>query len=36
MKKCFTNATVENIYFSEYDAVRVIIEKHVVDFCTIP
>ena len=29
------NATVENIYFSDNDAVRIIIEKNAVDFCTI-
>ena len=26
------NATVENIYFSDYDAVRIVIEKNNVDF----
>ena len=28
--------TVENIYFSDHDAVRIVIEKNVVDFCTTP
>ena len=27
---------VENIYFSDHDAVRIVIEKNVVDFCTTP
>ena len=41
IKKClieefFTDETVENIYFSYYDAVRMIIEKNAVDFRTIP
>ena len=30
-----SNATAENIYFSDNDAVRIIIEKNVLDFCTI-
>ena len=30
------NATVENIYFSDYDAIRIVIEKNNVDFQTIP
>ena len=41
IKKClieefFTNATVENVYFSDDDAVRMIIEKNGDDFLTIP
>ena len=41
IKKClievfFTNETVENIYFSDDEAVRMIIEKNAVDFRTIP
>ena len=40
IKKClieefFTNETVENIYFSDDEAVRTIIEKNAVDFRTI-
>ena len=35
-EKFFTSATVENIYFSDYDAVRLTIEKNSVDFRTIP
>ena len=40
IKKClieefFTNETVENIYFSDDEAVRTIIEKNPVDFRTI-
>ena len=31
----FTNATVQNIYFSDNDAVRIIIKKNVVEFLTI-
>ena len=30
----FTNANVENIYFSGHDAVRTVIEKNSVDFHT--
>ena len=36
MKECFVNTTVENIYFSDHDAVRLIIEKNAFDFYTIP
>ena len=36
MKECFTNATVGNIYFSDHNAVRIIIEKNAFDFYTIP
>ena len=36
MEEFFTNATVENIYFSEHDAVRILIEKNAVSFYTIP
>ena len=31
----FTNATAENIYFSNHDAVRIITEKNAADFYTI-
>ena len=36
MKKFFTNATLENIYFSDHDAIRTAIEENAVDFYTIP
>ena len=39
LEEFFINATVENIwkhYFSDHDAVRIVIEKNAVDFCTIP
>ena len=36
MEEFETNGTVENIYFLDHDAVRVIIEKNGVDFCTFP
>ena len=36
IKKTLTNATVESIYFSDHDALRIIIEKNTVDFRTIP
>ena len=36
MEELFFNATVQNIYFSDHDAVRIIIEKNSIDFCTIP
>ena len=36
MEELFYNATVQNIYFSDHDAVRIIIEKNSIDFCTIP
>ena len=32
----FARTTVENIYFSEHDSVRIIIEKNAVAFQTIP
>lgn len=35
MKKFFINATVENIDFSDYDAVRIIIRQNNVDIDTI-
>ena len=34
MEEFFTNATAENIYFSDRVAVKIIIEKNAVDFCT--
>ena len=27
-----TNVSIENIYFSEHDALRIVIEKNLVDF----
>ena len=36
VEECLFNATVENIYFSDHDAVRTIIEKSAVDFRSIP
>ena len=36
MEEFFTNATVENIYFSDHDTVRIEIEKNAVDFYTVP
>ena len=36
MEEFFTNATVENIYFLDHDAVRILIEKNAVGFYTIP
>ena len=36
MEELLFNATVQNICFSDHDAVRIIIEKNSVDFCTIP
>ena len=36
MEEFFTNATVENIYFSDHDAVRIMIVKNEVDFRTVP
>ena len=36
MEELLFNATVQNIYFSDHDAVRMIIEKNSVDLCTIP
>ena len=32
MEKLFTNVTVENIYFLDHDAVRIVIEKNSVVF----
>ena len=32
MENFFTNVAVENIYFSDHDAVRVAIEKNPIDF----
>ena len=31
-EELFTNVTVENIYFSDYDAVRIAIHKNRVEF----
>ena len=36
MDELFTNATVGKIYFSDHDAVRVIIERNAVEFDTGP
>ena len=36
MEEFFFNATVQNIYFSGLDSLRIIIKKNFVDFCTIP
>ena len=36
IEEFFTNSTVENIYFSDHDAIKNIIEKNAVDFHTIP
>ena len=36
MEEFFANATVKNIYFSDHDAIRIVIEKNNVDFQTIP
>ena len=35
MEEFFSNGTVENIYFSDHDVVRIIIEKNALKFCTI-
>ena len=32
MEEFFTSVTVENIYFSDHDAVRIVTEKNSVDF----
>ena len=32
MENIFTNVTVENIYFSDHDAARIVIEKNSVGF----
>ena len=34
MEEFSANATVENIYFSDHDAIRIVIEKNNVDFQT--
>ena len=36
MEEFSINLTVENIYFSDHDAVRIVIDKNAVDFHTIP
>ena len=36
MKEFSANGTVENFYFSNHDAIRIVIEKNNVDFQTIP
>ena len=36
MEEFSAQATVENIYFSNHDAVRIVIEKSNVDFQSIP
>ena len=36
MEEFSIHATVENIYFSDYDAIRIIIEKNNVDLHTVP
>lgn len=36
MKEFFTNVTTKNICFSDQDAVKIITQKNVVDFHTIP
>ena len=36
MEEYFTNATFENFYFSDHDAVRIVIGKNSVDFHTFP
>ena len=36
MEEFSINLTVENIYFSDHDAVRTVIDKNAVDFHTIP
>ena len=35
MEEFSTNATIENSYFSDHNAVRTAIEKNVLDFHTI-
>ena len=32
MKEFITNVTAENIYFSDHNAIRIVIEKNSVDF----
>ena len=36
MEEFSINLTVENIYLSDHDAVRIVIDKNAVDFHTIP
>ena len=36
MEEFFFDATVQNIYFSDLDPVRIIIKKNSIDYCTIP
>ena len=36
MEEFFINSTVANIYFSDHDTVRIVIDKNAVDFHTIP
>ena len=36
MEEFSANATVENICFSDHDAIRIVIEKNNLDFQTIP
>ena len=36
MEEFSANATIENVYFSDHDAIRIVIEKNNVDFETIP
>ena len=36
MEEFCANATVENICFSDHDAIRIVIEKNNLDFQTIP
>ena len=36
MEEFLINLTVENIYFSDHDTVRIVIDKNAVDFHTIP
>ena len=35
MEEFFTNPSVENVYFSDHDALRIVIEKNSVDFHTV-
>ena len=34
MEKFSANVTVENIYFSDHDAIKIVIEENSVDFHT--
>ena len=36
MEEFSANATVEKIFFSDHDAIKIVIEKNNVDFQTIP